>query len=995
MASSSEQFPGDWPLYPPRDPKDFNSLVSAARTSLRNYQYEEALSYGEAALALPRLRHGQKAAVACLLAEANENLARFSAAIQALAGFERSGDREKLTVDLQIQVLQRLASAYGGTTETPQAIAFGKQALALATDVGEAAALGASHLILGTLYRRVGETRFAHDHFLQAKAQFLHHQDPVRLAQAWNGLGLVSLTEGDWESAQTAFTLGREVLDGDSAPLLQGSLDINLAVLIALQGQWRASVKLLERAIPILERARNPRLIVNARSNLGCCLLRLGDWERAQALLQQSLSEAQSCEATLVAASVLETLGELHCLQGRYQEADEVFRQSLELLETIHVGFNIAQSQLTRGRCRLLSGHPTLAAESFKVSLEVSERLGDPRGLAAAHLWLIEAYLEMGEPSEAQQLFTRVRPRIERMGNVPLLGHLRELSGHFELLHGAWSEAIRHYSQAVSIWEMTGELYRQAVASYRLGTAYLQALHPRQARAAFEAAQTLFAQLAAWPMHKRVTAALAALPAADSTPTEENPGSVDMVSALTRLLEAGASQDLLLYELTRILHRDFGTSPVAIFHQTEDRKITPLVWQGCDESFALHLMPQVARVERGQGTGDVYSLFTAEEGRWLIFLGREKAQLPESLLGLIIKQLETSLDRVRWRPRSSHTQKAEPVAFLAQPLTLPGLIYSNEQMRRIVEQVHSLRTSDITVLITGESGTGKELIARGIHALSNRAASIFVPFNCAAVQRDLLESQLFGHKRGSFTGALTDSPGVIGAAAGGTIFLDEISELTREVQPRLLRFLQFGEIQRLGESLPLKIDVRIIAASNRNLEEMILAGDFRADLYYRLNVIQFHLPALRERREEIPLLAQHFLEQCLVREEKEDITLSAEVLDLLRWYDWPGNIRQLENEIQRLVALTVSGHTIALDHLSPHISRGSAPNLMLDSYTTTQRRSLADRLEEAKHKIVKEAFLRHKGNITKMADELGLSRFGLYKMLSRYQIRRPPESDAE
>jgi transcriptional regulator with GAF, ATPase, and Fis domain len=184
---------------------------------------------------------------------------------------------------------------------------------------------------------------------------------------------------------------------------------------------------------------------------------------------------------------------------------------------------------------------------------------------------------------------------------------------------------------------------------------------------------------------------------------------------------------------------------------------------------------------------------------------------------------------------------------------LPGFIHSSPAMTRLVEEVHKIRSSDVTVLVTGESGTGKELVARAIHALSSRRDKIFVPFNCTAVPKELSESYLFGHRRGAFTGAVADSPGVIRSAAGGTLFIDEVGDLPLDVQPKLLRFLQEGEIQPLGEQQPTRIDVRIVAATNTDLEELVAQGRFREDLYYRLNVIRLRVPPLRERRSEIPL----------------------------------------------------------------------------------------------------------------------------------------------
>jgi transcriptional regulator with GAF, ATPase, and Fis domain len=326
-------------------------------------------------------------------------------------------------------------------------------------------------------------------------------------------------------------------------------------------------------------------------------------------------------------------------------------------------------------------------------------------------------------------------------------------------------------------------------------------------------------------------------------------------------------------------------------------------------------------------------------------------------------------------------------------------------MTALVEEVYKIRSSDVTVLVTGESGTGKELVSRAIHTISNRKDKIFVPFNCTAVPKELAEGHLFGYKKGAFTGAVNDSPGTIRTADGGTLFLDEVGDLPLDVQPKLLRFLQEGEIQPLGVKKPIKVDVRIIAATNMPLEEKVADGTFREDLYYRLNVIRLRVPPLRERRSEIPPIVNYYINHYGERFSKRNVTFAPQTIDLLMVCNWEGNVRQLTNEIQRVMARAVDNEVIMPEHLSPELKRSTQPltpfgdqgNVRpITSYdgvvtpfaTFTEGSTLEEAVSELEMQLIKASLARHSWNISRVATELGLTRRGLYLKLTRYGIQK-------
>jgi DNA-binding NtrC family response regulator len=290
--------------------------------------------------------------------------------------------------------------------------------------------------------------------------------------------------------------------------------------------------------------------------------------------------------------------------------------------------------------------------------------------------------------------------------------------------------------------------------------------------------------------------------------------------------------------------------------------------------------------------------------------------------------------------------------------------------------------TNLPVVIEGESGTGKELVARAIHFHGARKDRPFVSENCAAIPETLLESALFGHVRGAFTGADREARGLFSVANGGTLFLDEVADMSPAMQGKLLRVLQEGEFHRVGGERAEKVDVRVVVASNRNLGQLVEAGKFRKDLFYRLNVVRLHLPPLRERREDIPLLIRHFLERFAEQTRTAPKHVEPAALARLCAYAWPGNVRELENECARASAF--SGASVGVEDLSPHVQSGQDPIEAIRNDSDSLR--LRQRVERLERQLIREAMGRSAGNQTKASALLGLSRFGLQKKLRRYHL---------
>ncbi len=349
----------------------------------------------------------------------------------------------------------------------------------------------------------------------------------------------------------------------------------------------------------------------------------------------------------------------------------------------------------------------------------------------------------------------------------------------------------------------------------------------------------------------------------------------------------------------------------------------------------------------------------------------------------ILQVMEQAIKWQKVREENSYLKKE-----LMEKSGYPSLLGHSPIMLKLKEQIAKVAKTTVTVLITGESGTGKELVARSIHAQSSRSDKPFVPINCSAIPEHIMESEFFGHVKGSFTGAIKDKKGVVEEANGGTLFLDEIGDLPLGLQAKLLRLLQEGEYKPVGSNNIKKVDVRYIAATNQNLEEKIQKGEFREDLYYRLNVINIHIPPLRERKEDIPLLVNHFIKKYNIIHGKAITSVTEEAMEAMLNYHWPGNVRELQNTIERGIIMAAKD-ILTIDDIF-HSNTSILPSTKKNDFE-----SLFDLpFKEAKEKILTEFQTRYllkfltknDGNITRTAEECGLKRQYIYKLLKKANI---------
>ncbi len=533
-----------------------------------------------------------------------------------------------------------------------------------------------------------------------------------------------------------------------------------------------------------------------------------------------------------------------------------------------------------------------------------------------ADLAACEALMGTGRLREAEQRLEACEGRLDPRRAPANWGEFLRIRGLIREQSSRPQTAHHDFAQSANIFQLLGERYQAALSHLALGRLSAAAGSSAVAERYLDQAASEFTQLGAQRDLDEVQSVRELLTTATSRSIVVSPSAADE-GIVRRLVDAAIFKELLARETAAALLEVTEGAAVAVFTETASGDVRVVAAAGCDSNAAMSL----AHAAR-QG-------HTEHEGRPLLAekLGVDQDGTRRCAISLTDRlsdgaaarlRMFTAISRQGFDLCGARERPSQPVdQHNERPLEplLPGFICAGPAMNRLADQIQRLQGHNLTVLITGESGTGKDLVARAIHVGSPRSAAMFLPYNCTTTSRELADSQLFGHRRGSFTGAVAHQQGLIRSAVGGTLFLDEIGDMPLDIQPKLLRFLEQGEIMPVGETRPQAVDVRVLAATNADLEQRVSEGKFREDLYYRLSVIRIHVPPLRERREEVPHLSTYFLRDACERLSKADVHLSSATLDLFARYWWPGNVRQLRNEIHRAVAMSAPGGAIEPEHL--------------------------------------------------------------------------------
>ena len=779
---------------------------------------------------------------------------------------------------------------------------------------------------------------------------------------------------GQLEESAAHLRAAAALLSGSENLWLEGLLALKASSVHMLGANYSGALASANAALERAGQSGHMRTRMGAIANLAYLRLLRGHTAKCEALCQEGL--ALTCDVAHFKVAMFETLAQVMLYESRHLECQRYLMQLDSVAPTrseFPPSWERLSACLTRARLARDMGSweecLAICEDGIRWSAERQDRL---HGLSLQCL-AADATRELGRPDEADEWLRVAR---EGSGNVPLavFAEIERASAAQRAAVVGKGRAIPRFTRALRLLAEVGE-----TGARRDGAiSYVRAMKPVDQRLRAALTQK------PWDLGPLVDASM---PGRTSAPPVASPGDIPVVPNLTDLapLSRLAAQARLFAQELFILIRSSGTArAVAIVAMRDGRPIHALAREGWSEKRACDVStkpPERIVIPCGGRMGDDLSLIV------------QPRKEPECLS--MLQTLEAhAADLVELEARRSKERVSASVWPIEPENANNDGVFASPDMKRLLQVARQIAPSDLPVLITGESGTGKEVLARFIHRHSGRPKDAFVAYNCTSAPREMVDSQLFGHRRGSFTGAHESAPGIVRGADGGTVLLDEIGDLEIGTQPKLLRLLENNEVHPIGEARPKTVHVRIIAATNADLDDLVKAGRFREDLYYRLNIVRLRIPPLRERREDILPLVRHFLRVFGTERDKPGIKLTDAALKRLLLSAWPGNARQVSNEVRRVVALARRGAIITPDLLSDDnvdpqegLSETAAGQRTAPEIVTIQtNQPLASAVEQVERAVIDQALKTAEGRMGTAARLLGLSRKGLFLKRRRLGI---------
>ena len=954
------------------------------------------------------------------LAEVYEGLGRYDEAGEVLAPYDvRTLDQ--IPLHLRGLLLLALGSRAYWQNDFPRSITLLNRARETIEPTGDAANLARAYHCLGRTYWALDEQALAREHYETATEWHRRARKDRALAITYMNLGIVSRHEGDLDEAGMCYRRALRLLRNTTDEISRARLQNNLGVMLLYQGNFYEAANSFRRALEHLAGYQDDLMIGIVNNNLAATHIYTGEWAHSESHVQRALGIARTRNDQLSEGTYIETLGTLRAHQGRLPEANELLRTALARAKEVGSKKDETQANLSLAKLWLNARNLPLSLTYARNARDLAREIKDERLACEAALLMVEGYRRSDKWMPAEDWATTVQNELEHLPYPYLDAILQRNLANFISRRRDPSRGERLFQQTEDVFRSMNAAYQVAVTVFEHAESLVRrgehsAAHERFQQAA-EQFRTLGAQLDAERAKTEAERTAERMGAWQIAPAPSiNLIPPDVAPLITQVLNAASGRERFLRELMLGAKTALAAEGAAIFAVDDDGQLYAQATIDLDEAAREHATKAVAKHvaahrekdERGNlseaatlertpyGIGNIgehcRTLAPRRNGgafvlylRATALLSERRAEILDALVAcarLALQMIDLRTDIRRARPFNANALPSASGLF-------PNLIATSFAMRDVLARMERLKDSDATVLLLGESGTGKEVIARALHEESARRDKIFLPFNCTAAPRELVESQLFGHKRGTFTGAINDQRGIIRAAEGGTLFLDEIGDLALEVQPKLLRFLQGGEIMPLGEA-PRKVNVRVIAATNRDLEQDVREGRFREDLFYRLNTFVIKVPPLRERPEDIPLLASYYFEETCRRNHRQLAGITPEAMGYLTAYKWPGNVRQLRSEIERIVVFAEDGQSVGTESLSPDILQAAMTSSPVRFHLDFSKPiNFKQIMLDVERQLLFEALARHNGNATRAAELLGLRRQTLNYKLQRLHLTHP------
>lgn len=902
--------------------------------------------------------------------------------------------------------------------------------------------------LLGKVYYYTNRWDKAEASFLEAGKVFATLNNLEGQAAVFNNLGVLKMYRGEWEETESLYSKSLEIekclynLDGISVCYN------NLGGLWADRGDYKQSLKYLNEALSIQKLMNDRYNICNIYNNIGVTYMDNAEFEEAEKAFLKTLEVAKNFNLLKNMVAVLNNLGALYFKSGNWYKAVDCYEEAVDKSEKNKFMDGLCKSYNNLGELHEKRGDFELAYDLYFKAMNIIPKLNDEfqkaeiwgnmgsvltnlHKFSEAYGYLVES-LDFFKALNAQDkviegchkmasYFIATRnfesatyylgsalSKAEATNNRFEIGKTLFLKG---LLEKKDHKKARSYiEKAVKIFVETKNYYEMALANYELAQILHEQNEWQQALEILKNNKRLLRDFGAIVLIEKNDILLQKIEkeyAKELKETKEQEYLLTKFYETTQNLKSISSFDTLLeYTLDSFVDLAEADGGIICLYNSytgpdswEYKLLNGITYEDQNYDTMMNIIQQT--FQGGEFCNYKQPNFASNYnniasfpltfhnqnlGVILLFTKYGSHYISDkicNLLNALCNQAVVIIENFRHNVLSkSHAIIREE---LSSPQLFTNIIGKSEKMQEIFNVIEKVKDTPTTVLLEGQSGTGKELIARAIHYSSGRRNKKFIAQYCGSLPETLLESELFGHVKGSFTGAAYDKKGLFEVADGGSFFLDEIADISLSTQAKLLRFLQEGEVKRVGSTQTQKVDVRVICATNVPLKEKINKGEFRLDLYYRLNVIKIEVPSLSERKSDIPLLAVHFLDKYNKKMNKEVKGITDETMKCFENYSWPGNIRQLENEIERAVTLVDNNDYIKPSDLSEEIYRYTElPN----QYSFNSKTTLKDAVQVLERNMISASLRRNDWNQSKTAKELGVSRQGLIKKMRRYDLDR-------